>query len=78
MAIADVVTGGFGTFSTVNKVPTYGFSIATGVDREITIYGRCLTTHAQGLNTDSTRTLEMSISGDADSVEYVFEETEVS
>jgi len=29
MAIADVVTMGFGTFSSVTKVPTLGYSIDT-------------------------------------------------
>ena len=27
MAIADIITGGFGTFSTVNMIPTRGFSV---------------------------------------------------
>ena len=29
MAIADIITGGFGTFSSVNMIPTKGFTIGT-------------------------------------------------
>ena len=31
MAIKDVVTGGFGSFSSVNKIPTRGFSIGAAI-----------------------------------------------
>ena len=47
-------------------------------NREITIEGRCITAHARGLNADSTRTIEITLGIDANAVEYVFEETEVS
>ncbi len=31
MAISDIITSGFGTFSSVNKIPTDGFSIGSVV-----------------------------------------------
>jgi hypothetical protein len=31
MAISDIITGGFGTFSTAFKIPTRGFSIGTSI-----------------------------------------------
>jgi len=73
--VNDIIAYGFGSWSTVNSIPTLGFSIgAAAASHEITID---FTTSLSG-DEDGTRKVIANVTpGDA-AVVYVFDETEVS
>jgi hypothetical protein len=76
---SDLIAQGFGSWSSVAKLPTLGFDIGAAITSHVvTIEGRCFTEEAKGFSVDSTRKILATITpGDA-AVSYGFEETEVS
>ena len=74
--VNDIIAHGFGSWSTVNSIPTLGFSIgAPAATHVITID---FTTSLSGESTDGTRKVIATITPADAAVVYVFEETEVS
>ena len=72
--VNDIVAYGFGSWSTVNSIPTLGFDIGVVVEHTITID---FETSLSG-DVDGTRKVKATLTpGDA-AVVYNFEETEVS
>lgn len=74
-AVSNIIAAGFGSWSTVNYVPTLGFGIGEAAATHVITMDH--TTSLSG-DVDGTRKVIATISpGDA-AVVYVFEETEVS
>ena len=63
MSIATVVTSGFGSFGSVNKLPTWGYDIGAAVTspayetRRHTLYGTALTRHTLTATATTRQTL---------------------